>query len=93
MSPTIEEFFNCKWNKTSPGPIPVTTKFSISFSNLPFGGCNWDTEEYLFNKDLNYNYNCEKDITLIEELYNEDSFIEELDYSNEEITKQQEVIK
>lgn len=52
-----------------------------------------NTLKNLFNKDLSYNYNCEKDITLIEELYNEDSFIEELDYSNEEITKQQEVIK
>ena len=52
-----------------------------------------DTLKNLYNKELNYNYNYEKDVTLIEELYNEDSFIEELEYSSEEIMKQQEKIK
>lgn len=52
------------------------------------------TLKNLFNKNINLNYDYIKDVTLIDELYdNNDSFVEELDYSNEEIIKQKELIK
>ena len=45
-------------------------------------------------KNLISNYDYNKDVTLIDELYeNKDSFVEELEYSNEDLESQQELIK
>lgn len=52
------------------------------------------TLKNLFKKNYFINYDYKDDITLIDELQNnQDSFNEELDYSNQEIESQQELIK
>lgn len=45
-----------------------------------------------FNKKIDSECTYEKDVTLIDELYNEDSIIEDIEYSEEEINKQRELI-
>ena len=68
--------------------------YENSRKEIKFDNEKISTLKNLLKNNFISNYDYNKDVTLIDELYdNKDSFEEELEYSKEEITSQQELIK
>ena len=68
--------------------------YENSRKEIKFDNEKISTLKNLLKKNFISNYDYNKDVTLIDELYeNKDSFVEELEYSNEDVDSQQELIK